>query len=172
MKKLFIIFFIFLIQSNFAIANTKVAFVDLEKIINTSKPGSSMLKQLKETNNQILNNFKKEEKDLNNKETKIISQKNILVKEEFETNVNKLRIEIKEYNQNRKEIINNFNKLKMDSTNKFLKMINPILTKYSDEQSISILLHKKDLLMGKTELDITDAIIKIINSEINEFKIN
>jgi|TARA_B110000037_G_C16997139_1_gene455550 outer membrane protein len=172
MKKLFIIFFIFLIQSNFAIANTKVAFVDLEKIINTSKPGSSMLKQLKETNNQILNNFKKEEKDLNNKETKIISQKNILVKEEFETNVNKLRTEIKEYNQNRKEIINNFNKLKMDSTNKFLKMINPILTKYSDEQSISILLHKKDLLMGKTELDITDAIIKIINSEINEFKIN
>ena len=131
-----------------------------------------MLKQLKETNNQILNNFKKEEKDLNNKETKIISQKNILVKEEFETNVNKLRTEIKEYNQNRKEIINNFNKLKMDSTNKFLKMINPILTKYSDEQSISILLHKKDLLMGKTELDITDAIIKIINSEINEFKIN
>ena len=172
MKKLFIIFFIFLIQSNFAIANTKVAFVDLEKIINTSKPGSSMLKQLKETNNQILNNFKKEEKDLNNKETKIISQKNILAKEEFETNVSKLRIEIKEYNQNRKEIINNFNKLKMDSTNKFLKMINPILTKYSDEQSISILLHKKDLLMGKTELDITDAIIKIINSEINEFKIN
>ena len=172
MKKLFIIFFIFLIQSNFAIANTKVAFVDLEKIINTSKPGSSMLKQLKETNNQILNNFKKEEKDLNNKETKIISQKNIMVKEEFETNVNKLRTEIKEYNQNRKEIINNFNKLKMDSTNKFLKMINPILTKYSDEQSISILLHKKDLLMGKTELDITDAIIKFINSEINEFKIN
>ena len=45
MKKLFIIFFIFLIQSNFAIANTKVAFVDLEKIINTSKPGSSKSKK-------------------------------------------------------------------------------------------------------------------------------
>ena len=30
---------------------------------------------------------------------------------------------------------------------------------------------KKDLIIGKTELDITDEIIKIINVEIKEFKI-
>ena len=30
---------------------------------------------------------------------------------------------------------------------------------------------KKDLIIGKTELDITDEIITIINDEIKEFKI-
>ena len=60
----------------------------------------------------------------------------------------------------------------MDSTNKFLKMINPILTKYSDEQSISILLHKKDFVVMAYAWFLSQAIIKIINSEINEFKIN
>ena len=55
--------------------------------------------------------------------------------------------------------------------NKLLKKINPILTKYSIEREISIILQKKDLIIGKTELDITDKIITIINNEINEFKI-
>ena len=39
------------------------------------------------------------------------------------------------------------------------------------ENEISIILQKKDLIIGKTELDITDEIIKIINVEIKEFKI-
>ena len=41
----------------------------------------------------------------------------------------------------------------------------------SNEKSISIILQKKDLIMGKKELDITGEVIKIVNSEIKEFKI-
>ena len=51
-------------------------------------------------------------------------------------------------------------------------MVKPLLIKYSDENSISLVLQKKDLLIGKTELEITDDIIKIINKDIDEFKIN
>ena len=68
-------------------------------------------------------------------------------------------------------MIGEFNKLKVENTNNLLKQINPILTKYSKENEISIILQKKDLIIGKTELDITDEIIKIINVEIKEFKI-
>ena len=31
---------------------------------------------------------------------------------------------------------------------------------------------KKDLVVAKTQLDITDEVIKIVNSEVKEFKIN
>ena len=68
-------------------------------------------------------------------------------------------------------MIEKFNKLKVENTNNLLKLINPILAKYSTENEISIILQKKDLIIGKTELDITDEIIKIINNEIKEFKI-
>ena len=34
-----------------------------------------------------------------------------------------------------------------------------------------MLLKKKNLVIGKTDLDITDEIIKIINSDIKQFKI-
>ena len=68
-------------------------------------------------------------------------------------------------------MIEKFNKLKVENTNNLLKLINPILTKYSIENEISIILQKKDLIIGKTELDITDEIIKTIDNEIKEFKI-
>ena len=57
--------------------------------------------------------------------------------------------------------IKSYNKLKVDNTNKLLMQINPILSKFSNENEISIILKKKDLIIGKTELDITEEIIKI-----------
>ena len=42
---------------------------------------------------------------------------------------------------------------------------------YSNDKSISLILKKRDLVIGKTELDITDEIILIINKDINQFKI-
>ena len=64
-----------------------------------------------------------------------------------------------------------FNKLKVDNTNNLLRLINPILIDFSNDKEISIILQKKDLVVAKTELDITDEIIKIINAEVKEFKI-
>ena len=68
-------------------------------------------------------------------------------------------------------MINEFNKLKVDNTNNLLKLINPILLKFSDDKEISIVLQKKDLVIAKTELDITDDIIRIVNAEVKELKI-
>ena len=64
-----------------------------------------------------------------------------------------------------------FNNIKLASTNKLLKMVNLILIEYSKDKSISIILQKKNLIIGKKELDITEDVIKIINSDIDNFKI-
>ena len=90
---------------------------------------------------------------------------------DFENKINDLKTEIKKYNQNKKKIITDFNKLKVDNTNKLLQLINPILVKFSNDKEISIILQKKDLVVGKIQLDITDEIIKIVNNNIKEFKV-
>ena len=171
MKKIFLIFFLILSYNNIVIANTNVVFLDLQKILSSSEPGLSILNQLNEINTQNLNGFQNDAKDLKEKENKLISQKNILSEADFRSKANKLKLEIKNYNQNKKKIINDFNKLKIQSTNKFLEMINPIITNYSNEKSISMILQKKYLILGKKELDITNEIIQIINENINEFKV-
>ena len=163
--------FIFIISST-AISEQKIVFVDMDKLVSISKPGSSIFNQLKDINNKNLIFLKKEEKEFKDKEKKLLAQKNIISEADFKNKVNELRSEIDQYNQNRNEKIKKFNKLKLENTNNLLKLITPILAKYSTENEISIILQKKDLIIGKTELDITDEIIKIINNEIKEFKIN
>ena len=101
----------------------------------------------------------------------MISQKNIISEADFQSKVDKLKSEINEHNKNRNRIIKDFNKLKVDNTNNLLKLINPILVKFSKDEQISIILQKKNLIIGKTELDITDKIIKIVNKNVPKFKI-
>lgn len=170
MKKFFIILFILFNQVNFVYAEVNIVFVDLNKIMTTSKPGSSILEKLNKKNNQILNNFNEAAKKLKDDEAKLIAQKNIISKDEFQSKVNKLKIEINIYNENKKNIIKEFNALKTDTTEKFMKKINSIFIKYSNEKSISMIFAKKNMIIGKSELDITDEIIKIVNTEIKEFK--
>jgi len=162
---------IFLLFTNQAFSEQKIAFIDMDRVLSTSKSGSSILKQLTDLNNKNLDFLKKEEKKFKEKEIKLISQKNIISETDFKNKVDELKSEIKVYNQNRNKILANFNKLKVDNTNNLLKLINPILVKFSNDKEISIILKKKDLVVAKTQLDITDDVIKIVNSEIKEFKI-
>ena len=143
----------------------------MDKLVSVSKPGSSIFNQLKDINKKNLDFLKEEEKKFKEKEKKLIAQKNIISENDYKNKINELKSEINIYNQNRSEKIKKFNKLKVENTNNLLKLISPILAKYSTENEISIILQKKDLIIGKTELDITNEIIKIINDEIKEFKI-
>ena len=165
------LFVVFLTLSSSIKSEQKIVFVDMDKLVSVSKPGSSIFKQLKDINNKNLDFLRNEEKKFKEKEKKLVAQKNIISETDFNNKVDELKSDIKKFNQNRKKMIEDFNKLKVENTNNFLKLINPILTKFSIKNEIAIILQKKDLVIGKTELDITDEVIKIINNEIKEFKI-
>ena len=165
------LFIVFLIYSVPVSAEQKIVFVDMDKLVSVSKPGSSIFNQLKDINQKNLNFLKEEEKRFKEIEKKLIAQKNIISEADFQNKIKELKSEVNSYNQNRSNMIEKFNKLKVDNTNKLLKLINPILTKFSNDNEISIILQKKNLIIGKTELDITDEVIKIINNEIKDFKI-
>ena len=164
--------FIFIIFFNKVNAEQKMVFLNMDQVISKSNAGSSILKQLNKLNDKNLSSLNKIEKNIKEKETKLISQKNIISESEFINKVELLKKEINEHNQNRNKLISKFNKLKIENTNKLLKLINPILVKYSNDNEISFILQKKDLIIAKTEYDITDDILKIINNNIKEFNIN
>ena len=50
--------------------------------------------------------------------------------------------------------------------------INPILAEYSTEKSISIIIQKKNIVLGKSDLDITNDILKIVDKKIKTIKLN
>lgn len=171
MKKLIIIITLFIMQLNFVSANTNIAVIDMDKIVNTTKTGTSILNQLNKIYDEILIDLKKQEEKLKDKEIKLISQKNILSKSDFDINIKNFKVEIKKYNENRKKTITNFNIKKEKNINRFLQMAKKILAEYSNSKSISIVFQKKDLVIAKNELDITEDVIAIIDKNIKDFKV-
>ena len=124
------IFTIFLLFVNPVNSEQKIAFIDMDRVISTSKVGSSILKQLNVINNKNLTFLKKEEKRFKEKEKKLISQKNIISEVDFNDKFKNLKSEINEYNQNRAKLSTDFDKLKIDNTNKILKSLNLILAEF------------------------------------------
>ena len=172
MKKFFLILsVIVLFITNFSIARANVVFVDLDKIVSLSEAGKSIIDQLDILNKSTIDELKKIEKILKEKEIKLISQKNILSQSEYEKNIRSLKSEIDDYNKERKIKIQSINKLKLKNTNKLLKQVNKVLIKYSEENSISIILQKKNIITGKSSLDISEDILKLVNKNVKEFKI-
>ena len=110
MKKFLLIPFIILLSLlNNAQANTGIAFLDMEKILSTSNPGLFILNQLEGLSEENLSKLRKDEELIIEKEKKIISKKNIINNDQFEKEINELKLDIREINDDRKKMINNFN---------------------------------------------------------------
>ena len=54
----------------------------------------------------------------------------------------------------------------LETTNKMVSEINKILTQYASDNSISLVIQKKHIIIGKSDLDITDKILKEFNNKI------
>lgn len=169
--KIFVII-IFLFCNNLSYAENLIVYIDMEKILNESKSGMSINKQLEKIHKMNIKEFKKIEDELKKKEESIIAQKNILSKEDYTKKIKILRDNANSYRKNRQEKINLLTKKRMESSSKLLSIINPILSDYSKVNNISIILQKKNVVLAKTDLNITNNIIDILNSKVESINLN
>ena len=58
------------------------------------------------------------------------------------------------------------NILKDNSTKVILKNINDILAEYSIENSISMIIEKKNIVIGESDLNVTNEILDLLNKKI------
>ena len=168
---LLLIFFIFFSKISLSEEN-KVVYVDLKIIMNNSISGKSISSQLEKNHKKNIIKFKKIEEELKNEEAKIISQKNVISKEEFEKKIIDLRNKANKFRKERNNNINNLNNQRLAATAKMITLIRPILSEYSDKNSISLIVDKKYIIIGKTVLDITDDILKLADEKIGKIKLD
>ena len=140
--------------------------------MNESIVGKSLIEQLEKIHKSNIAEFKKIEDFLKLEESSILSQKNILSGEEFGKKINSLKKKINDYKENRKQKIDSVSKKKVEANTKLFEILNPILADYSKKNDISIILRKKDIVIAKSDLDITDKIIGLINSKVKKINLN
>ena len=165
MKKIFILIIIFnLFSSNL---RAEIAYIDISFILNNSNVGKSLNIHINKIQNVNSTKYKDIEDNLIKKEKTLIAQQNIINKDEFENKLKLLAEEIKKYRFDKKKSEDILNKIKIDNTKKILNVLNPIITKYVESNSISIVIPKKNIIVGKKKLDITNQIIKLLNDDID-----
>ena len=151
-------------------SKAEIAYLDMGLLLKKSEVGKSLDEKITLLKNKHITKFKKIESKLISKEKSLLAQKNILDQNEFEKKLDLLSEEIKKYRSDKKLSENKLNKIKIDDTKEILKILNPIITNYVDKNSISIVMPKKNIIVGKKKLDITNEIINILNLEATNIK--
>ena len=170
-KKFYLINFFIFFFTSLAFGDMKIAYVDIDLILSESKPGKILLFQLKEIEENKIKQFKKDEINLKDEEKKLISSKNIITSEEYNKNVSNFKKKVDNYRKIKNSDIENLKKKRNKEILRFFNLINPIIEKIMDENSLAILFEKKNIFIAKSNYDITKIVIDNINKNITEFKI-
>ena len=166
MKKI-IKFLIFIIPFFFLVsivsAQEKIAFVDLNYLYSNSKFGKKTLNEISTKQKNIAKEFQDFQKKLDEEKKSLLAQKNVLSESEYKKKFSQLENNLKKYN----EIISKKNKdlidFKKKSKEEFAKSLKTTLENYSKNNSISMILRKENLLIGKNSLDITKEILDLFD---------
>ncbi|WP_075521616.1 OmpH family outer membrane protein [Candidatus Pelagibacter communis] len=168
------IFFIILTIFNFKIvsANEKIAFIDLNYIINNSLAGTSINNFINDLSKKKNKDFKLIENGIKRDESELISKKNIIDESIYNKKVNEIKIRIEDYKLERQKFNKTLNEKKIKYNNFLLEKLNPIISNYVENNLITIVLPKKMIIIGKKDLDITNQILEILNKSVQKINFN
>lgn len=156
---------IFIVPKSYA-ETLKISFVDMDKIISTSVAGKKIQKSINNLIKKEEEKFNKTEVDLKKKEKEILKQKNIISKEELDKKIKDFQKTLNDFRNERAKFNRSINQKNLEATNKMVNAINKILTKYAADNSLSLVIQKKNIIIGKSDLDITDDILKEFNNQV------
>lgn len=169
--RLIVSFILFFFISSYSFAENKILFIDLEYIYSNSNVGKKIIKKIKSDSKKVNEEFVSYQKIIKDKKDELIKQKNILSEDELLKKSINLDKEINKYNV----IINKKNNelAIYASKNKaeFSKLLVDVVQNYAKENSIEMIIKKTNILIGKSNLDATQDVLKLVDKNIKDIKI-
>ena len=173
--KYFVKFFVvtfFVLICTYSQAEQKTVYIDMKYVLNNCKAGKTVQDYLAKTFKNDQKKFLSIEKNLKEEETNLLAKKNDLSKEDYMKETDALRKKVMDYQTTRRVAVEKIAKQRSDARKKLLDGITPILETYTKENSISLVIDKKNLVMGDSDLDITELVIEKLNIALPSIKLN
>ena len=172
MKKFTYLFIILVINLNFTqLSAQTIAYANIDFIIQNSEIGKKIIIYYKKQNDDLVKLIKNEEKEIRQEENKLYAQKNILEANEFAKRLDSIKNKVNEFNKVNQEKIKNLNTKKDKTFNSLIVEIKKILNTFAKEKKIDMILSSKQIIIGKSNFDVTEDILKIVNEKIKKFDI-
>ena len=114
----------------------------------------------------IWNCWNQKKKKIIKDKNEINKQKNIISNEELKIKIDEYQKEVLVFQNEKKQLIENFNKQKQKQINDFFNQVTPIINEYMEKNDISIIFDKKNIFIAKSDSNITVEIINLINERL------
>ncbi len=147
-------------------------FIDFSRVLNESDAGKKAQDFLKKKLETEAKKFKKQEEDLRKEESQLISQKKLITNEEYQKKVESLRKKVASLQKNKQASFTDIANKRSKARTELLKKLNPIIKKYMEEKKIRLVIDKKAVLLGDTNLEITSEVIKELNNQLKSLNLN
>ena len=95
-----------------------------------------------------------------------------MARDEFDTKVKLLNEDAQKYQAERRKWFDDIAVKRNAARAEVLKSLDPIITNYFEKNQISLILYKRNIAIGNSELDITDKIIDELNKKLPSIKLN
>ena len=158
---IFFIFFNLINSSN----SKETAFIDIDYVIANSNIGKKVLENIDKLDKKNIENLKKKNKSLKELEIAIKNKKNVISEEAYKKEVESFKKKVQEFNDEKNQLVKNFNDFKRVEIENIFKKISPIINNYMEENSVNVLLDSKNIFMGSKKSNLTEDILNKINKE-------
>ena len=144
-------------------AEQSVKFVNIELLVNKTKIGNQILDKINSLDKENIEKLKFFEEQIKEKQKEIKLKKNVISEIEFEKEVTNLNNKILDFNNQKKNMVEELTNIKNKELNLFFENIKPIVENYMSENSIDMIVNSKNIFMGNNKSDITNDLIEKIN---------
>ena len=148
---------------NISNAEQSVKFVNIDQLVNNTKIGNQMLDKISSLDQKNIEKLKSFEKQIKDKQDEIKLKKNVISEVEFEKEVTNLNKKILDFNNQKKNMVEELTNIKNKELNFFFENIKPVVQNYMSENSIDMIVNSKNIFMGNNKSDITNDLIEKIN---------
>lgn len=144
-------------------ANENIRYINIDEILNNSDLGKIIIDKLKKQNDINIDKIKTKENEIKKENEELTKLKNIITEEEFSKKLITLKKKINDFNILKKELSDELNEYKKKEIKLFFEKINPIIEKYMEQNSIALILDKKNIFVARSDYDMTKELLDLIN---------
>lgn len=153
-------------------AQSKIAVVDIEKLLNESKAGQSIAQQIKAKQEAFQKEFSAKEKELIDAQKKLVDDKKSLSAEDF----SKKR---KEFEEKLIETRKQFQKRRTDldralssALMELRKNVVETTAAVADKQGYDVVVTRDSVVIADKSLDVTNQVLTDLNAKIDNIKLS
>lgn len=153
-------------------AESKVAVIDIDRILSESKAGKDIESQVKKIYKTLREDIQSREKEFRKKDQELGKERSVISAESFEKKVAAFQ---KEFSESQKDVQKNRVELEKAHQEAVLKVRDAMLKaaeKISEDRGFELVVPSVQVFFMKRDLDISEEVIDMIDKELPKVKVN